>query len=74
MQRYKLDLDKVKELALCKGWSLSKLCEKAGMSRSRVSDWKSRGINPNTAYRLANALSVEPTEIIIKDGDDDAED
>lgn len=62
---YKLNVNKVRTLSLNKGMSVSKVCEKAGMSRSRVTDWKNRSVTPSTVYRIAQVLNVEPEELVI---------
>lgn len=67
MQTYKLNVKKIEELALRQGMSLARLCESTGMSRSRVSDWRNREVNPRTVYRIATALSVDPVELIVKE-------
>ena len=67
MDTYKLNVDKIRTLAFSKGMSISKTCEKAGMSRSRATEWKSRGVNPSTVYRVAQVLGVNPEELIIKE-------
>lgn len=67
MDTYKMNIDKIRSLSFNKGMSISKLCEKAGMSRSRATDWKNKGVNPRTVYRIAKVLEVEPEELIIKE-------
>ena len=68
MDTYKLNVDKIRTLAFSKGMSISKTCEKAGMSRSRATEWKAgRRVTPNTVYRIAQVLSAEPEELIIKE-------
>lgn len=63
---YMMDLDKIKILALNRGMSLSGLCENAGMSRSRATGWKHKGVSPKTVYKVALVLGVKPEEIIKK--------
>lgn len=67
MFTYKMDIDKLRSLSFSKGMSISKLCEEAGMSRSRVAEWKYRGVSPKTVYRIAQVLNVEPEELIEKE-------
>lgn len=67
MFTYKMDVDKIRSLSFSKGMSISKLCEAAGMSRSRVAEWRYRGVNPRTVYRIAQVLDVEPEELIVKE-------
>lgn len=67
MNTYKLDLDKIRSLSFSKGLSISRVCEKAGMSRSRATEWKSRGVTPGTVYKIAQVLNVNPEELIIKE-------
>lgn len=66
MDSYMMDLDKIKILALNKGMSISGLCEKAGICRSRATEWKYRGVSPKTVYRVALVVGVKPEEIIKK--------
>ena len=65
MKTYKLDLHKIEALSLRNGMSVAKLCENAGMSRSRATEWKCRTVNPRTVFRIANVLGVDPLELII---------
>lgn len=65
MDTYKMDIDKIRALSFSKGMSLSKLCESAGMSRNRATEWKHRGVNPRTVYRIAQVLDVDPEELIL---------
>ena len=67
MQTYKFNLKALEELSLRKGLSLAKLCEKAGMSRSRVADWKRREVNPKTVFRIAQVLGADPMDLIVKE-------
>ena len=69
MNTYKMNMDKIRSLSFSKGMSLSKLCESAGMSRNRATEWKYRGVNPRTVYRIAQVLEVEPEELILKEAD-----
>lgn len=64
MSAYKLDTDKVRKLAFVKGMSMSGLCEKAGMNRSRATDWKYRSVSPRTVFRIAQVLEVDPYELV----------
>ena len=67
MDTYKLNMEKIMSLSFSKGMSLAKLCENAGMSRSRATEWKNRTVNPRTVYRIAQVLNVEPGELVIKE-------
>lgn len=67
MESYKLDIDKIRLLSLRKGMSVSSLCEKAGMSRSRATEWKTRRVNPRTVYRIASELNVDPVDLIVEE-------
>ena len=67
MDTYKLNMEKIMSLSFSKGMSLAKLCENAGMSRSRATEWKNRTVNPRTVYRIAQVLNVEPSELVIKE-------
>ena len=69
MKTYRLDVDKVQELSFKKGMSMARLCNNAGMQRSRATEWKYRGVNPRTVYRIAQVLDVDPEELIIKEYD-----
>ena len=67
MDTYKLNIDKIRSLSLSKGLSIAKVCEKAGMSRSRATEWRSRSVYPSTVYRIAQVLGVTPEELVIKE-------
>lgn len=67
MDYYKLDIEKIRLLSFNKGMSMSGLCKAAGMSRSRATDWKNKGVTPRTVYRVAQVLEVEPEELIIQE-------
>lgn len=69
---YKLDIDKIRLLSFNKGMTLSGLCEKAGMNRSRATEWKDRTVTPKTVCRIASVLEVAPGELIIQE-DNNAE-
>lgn len=65
---YNLNLKHIRKLAFNKGWSMSHLCEKAGLSRTRATEWsKGRGVQALTVYKIANALDVEPENIIVSE-------
>lgn len=64
MSRYKLDVDKIRMLALQKSMSLSDLCLAAGISRSSIHGWGNRCVYPSTLFKIAKALDVNPIEII----------
>lgn len=66
MDSYRMDMDKIRLLAFNKGMSVSKLCEKAGMGRSRATRWKTEKVSPKTVYRVAQVLEVVPEELIMK--------
>lgn len=67
MNTYKLNMAKVMDLSFRQNMSMAKLCEKAGMSRSRASEWQSRYVTPRTVYRIAQVLNVEPEDLIVKE-------
>ena len=67
MGTYKLDVHKVRRLSFSKGLSMSGLCERAGMNRSRASEWKHRSVNPSTVYKIAQVLEVDPAELITEE-------
>ncbi len=71
MDKYKLDIERVRRLAFNKGLSLSGLCEKAGMNRSRATEWKDRPVTPKTVYRIAEVLGCIPSELVTEEGDTD---
>ena len=65
---YKLNVDKVLQLAFHKGWSESQLLKKAGMSPHVIYRAKTGGTTyPSTIHVLALTLSVTPEEITIKE-------
>lgn len=67
MDTYKMNMDRIRSLSFSKGMSVSKLCEIAGMSRSRATEWKTKGVTPRTVYRIAQVLNVAPEELIIEE-------
>lgn len=67
MDTYKMNVDKIRTLSFNKGMSVSKLCEMAGMSRSRATDWKNKEVTPRTVYRIAQVLNVRPEELIVQE-------
>ena len=63
---YHLDLNRVQEIAFKKGWSVSRLCEEAGMSRSRATRWRhGYSIQAGSVYKLAEALGCESKDIVL---------
>lgn len=71
MDSYRLNVEKIRSLSFSKGMSISRTCEKAGMSRSRATEWKAgRRVSPNTVYRIAQVLNADPEELIIKEQND----
>ena len=67
MSTYKLNMDKIMSLSFSKNMSMAKLCENAGMSRSRATEWQHRSVTPRTVYRIAQVLEVEPEELILEE-------
>lgn len=67
MVTYRMNMDKIRALSFSKGMSVSRLCEAAGMNRSRATEWRSRGVNPRTVYRIAQVLGVDPKELIVSE-------
>ena len=59
---YELDKDRIRELALAKGLSLTELAEEAGLCASTLCT--TRRSYPKTIKYIADALGVEPKEII----------
>lgn len=59
--------DALKEACEKKNTSVSKICDKAGLSRGNISQWK-RGRNPrmDTVIEIANSLGVNPAKLISK--------
>lgn len=75
MSTYKLNMNKIMSLSFSKNMSMAKLCERAGMSRSRATEWQSREVTLRTVYRIAQVLDVDPDELVIKSTEErDAED
>ena len=67
MDTYRLDVDKIRRLGFNKGMSISKVCENAGLSRSRATGWRNRGVYASTVYKVAQVLGVDPIELIIEE-------
>ena len=60
-----INTDKVRILAAQQGTNLSKLAEKAGVSRQTISTTMTRGTcRTETAVKLATALGVEPETLL----------
>jgi transcriptional regulator with XRE-family HTH domain len=63
-----LDGDRLKLLRLSRGWSQRQLADKAEMSQSTIVLLEKRGKNerfhPSTVRKLAEALEVDPAELI----------
>lgn len=64
---YKLNLKKIQGMALNKGLSLSSMCDIAGISRSRMTDWQKHMVTPKTVYLIASVLETTPAEIIVEE-------
>ena len=65
---YLIDMDKVKMLALNKGWSMNMLSEKADVSyQVFIAYNKGHRSFPKTAVKIAKALGVKTSEIIVKE-------
>lgn len=64
---------RLRELRLRKGLSQEALAGEAGLDRTYVSSCErgKRNISLENIYRLAEALSVEPYQLLIKVKDDD---
>lgn len=66
---YRMDLEKIRAMAFRKGMSISKVCEVAGLSRSRAVHWKTRGVYPKTVFKVAQVLGADPLDIVMEAGD-----
>jgi len=63
----KTTFDYISELARLRGWTVSNTARHLGLSRQRVS-WLKRNIHgdiePETVFKLAKLLNIEPVEIL----------
>lgn len=65
---YKIDYEKLQRMAFNKkGMSVSALLESAGLNRSRGSEMQKRTVQARTVFKIAQALGVEPSELIKED-------
>lgn len=60
----RVDYEKLQLFALNKGLSVSRVCEKAGLSRSRGTDLKNRNTQARTIYKIAKVLDVKPSDLL----------
>ena len=67
MADVKIDGNKLRELRLAKFWSRDELAEKSGVHRDhigRLERGEGGNSRPPTIRRLAEALGVDPTELV----------
>jgi transcriptional regulator with XRE-family HTH domain len=60
-----VDVDKLKELRVDKGWTQRKLAEKAGVTQTTI--WKIEqggGANAGTLKKLGDALGIRASELL----------
>jgi len=64
---YDLNLKTLKLAMLNKGYSMNRLSEKSGLSKSVVSKTVKRGstTRQETIYKMANALGLKASELIV---------
>ena len=70
MDIVKIDGEKLQELRLEKFWSRDELAEKAGIHRDhigRLERGEGGNSRPPTIRKLAEALDVEPSELLLKE-------
>lgn len=66
----KIDGGKLRRLRLQKLWTLRDLDERSGVHKIQISAYENSrsGAHPDTIRKLADALGVEPQELLIDDG------
>jgi predicted transcriptional regulator len=65
----KIDGDKLRMLRTQKLWLIGHLAENSGVHRNLISNYElgKAGAHPDTIRKLAEALGVEPTELLKED-------
>jgi transcriptional regulator with XRE-family HTH domain len=63
-----VNVDKLKQLRLERGFSQRQLAERAGLANTTVANIEQRkgGSHPNTLRKLADVLGVSPLDLIEK--------
>ena len=64
----RIDGEKLRRLRESRLWLIGDLAEKSGVHRNLISTYEhgKSGAHPDTIRKLANALGVDPTELIRK--------
>jgi transcriptional regulator with XRE-family HTH domain len=64
----RIDGEKLRTLRESRLWLIGDLAEKSGVHRNLISTYElgKSGAHPDTIRKLANALGVDPTELIRK--------
>jgi transcriptional regulator with XRE-family HTH domain len=64
----RIDGEKLRRLRESRLWLIGDLAEKSGVHRNLISTYENgkSGAHPDTIRKLANALGVDPTELIRK--------
>ena len=64
----RIDGEKLRRLRESRLWLIGDLAEKSGVHRNLISTYElgKSGAHPHTIRKLANALGVDPTELIRK--------
>jgi transcriptional regulator with XRE-family HTH domain len=64
----RIDGEKLRKLRESRLWLIGDLAEKSGVHRNLISTYENgkSGAHPDTIRKLANALGVDPTELIRK--------
>jgi len=63
-----IDVELIRSLCMAKGWTLKELFKRAGIHKNtfaRLSK-KKRGIHPKTLGKIADALEVEPKDLLTR--------
>ena len=62
----RIDGEKLRRLRERRLWLIGDLAEKSGVHRNLISTYENgkSGAHPDTIRKLANALSVDPTELV----------
>jgi transcriptional regulator with XRE-family HTH domain len=64
----RIDGEKLRRLRESRLWLIGDLAEKSGVHRNLISTYEhgKSGAHPDTIRKLANALGVDPTELLRK--------
>lgn len=67
----KLDSLKIQHMALDRGWTLKRLAEEAGIGKTTiyplVRNQRKRGFSAESLHKIAMALGVKASEIVVDD-------